>query len=367
MLWLPGDGTVLFDEPRQLLAEANVVPPLAALARTLGWDSVPLSVREARRRAQASGLTARLEEALSAVEENAGRSQPTPGTQVSTRAASGAAQPTSVEENTKCSSRNQPALTLTKLGVRYGHVLAVNDISLQLEHGQVAALMGRNGSGKSSLLWAIQGATPSTGELDCDGADPRQVDEARARQLVSLVPQTPGDLLYLPTVGAECAQADKESGVPAGTTRALMERIGLELPTDRDPRDLSEGQRLALVLAIQLAATPKVVLLDEPTRGLDYAMKDHLCHILRDIVADGTSALVSTHDVEFAAQASSRVIVLADGDIVADGPTAEVLTSSAANSPQVAKVFWPARVLTVADVAHALGQHGATALSLAEV
>ncbi|HET7761443.1 MAG TPA: AAA family ATPase, partial [Phycicoccus sp.] len=167
-------------------------------------------------------------------------------------------------------------------------------------------------------------------------------------------PQTAADLLYLDTVGAECAQADAESGVPRGTCAGLVERLAPGLPADRHPRDLSEGQRLALVLAVQLTADPPVLLLDEPTRGLDPTAKAVLARRLRDLAADGHAVVVSTHDVEFVAECSHRVVVLAAGEVVADGPTAEVVVSSPAFAPQVAKVTAPGPWLTVADVRAAL-------------
>ena len=88
-----------------------------------------------------------------------------------------------------------------------------------------------------------------------------------ARRLVGLVPQTPGDLLYLASVDAECAQADVDAGRPTGTCRELLDRFVDDIDGATHPRDLSEGQRLSLALAVQLPASPQVVLLDEPTRG----------------------------------------------------------------------------------------------------
>ena len=102
------------------------------------------------------------------------------------------------------------------------------------------------------------------------------------------------------------------------------------------PRDLSAGQRLAVVLAIQLAAEPRVVLLDEPTRGLDYAAKRHLAAILRDLAGAGHAVLLSTHDVEFVATVADRVIVMANGELVADGAADAILVASPAFAPQVA-------------------------------
>ena len=240
------------------------------------------------------------------------------------------------------------ALSARDVTVRYGDVIAVREVDLDLHAGEVLALMGRNGAGKSSLLWSLQGSgRRDGGTVAVDGADPNDLSAADARRRVGLVPQTASDLLYLSTVDAECAQADTESERPAGTCRSLLDRLVPGLPGDQHPRDLSEGQRLALVLAIQLVASPSVVLLDEPTRGLDYRAKDELARIIADLVADGRAVVVSTHDVEFVATVADRVVVLADGDVVADGPTREVVVASPTFAPQVAKVVAPVPLLTV--------------------
>jgi energy-coupling factor transport system ATP-binding protein len=216
--------------------------------------------------------------------------------------------------------------------------------------------MGRNGSGKSSLLWALQGSgRRQAGDVEVDGRDPKDLSAASARALVGLVPQTPADLLYLDSVGAELAQADRESGADDGSAaRELLDLIAPGVPDDIHPRDLSEGQRLALVLAIQLRARPRVVLLDEPTRGLDYRAKQALRDVLADLAGRGHAVVVATHDVEFVASAADRVVVMGDGDVVADGPTVEVVVASPAFAPQVAKILAPLGFLTVSDVETAL-------------
>ena len=120
-------------------------------------------------------------------------------------------------------------------------------------------------------------------------------------------------------------------------------------------RDSSEGQRLALALAIQLAGQPAVVLLDEPTRGLDYAAKDRLARALSDLAAAGTAVLLTSHDVEFVAGCAGRAVVLAEGEVVADDVAGDVLCGSPTLAPQVAKVLAPVRLLTVEAVRRALG------------
>ena len=111
------------------------------------------------------------------------------------------------------------------------------------------------------------------------------------------------------------------------------------VPDAAHPRDLSEGQRLALALAIVLTSDPPVLLLDEPTRGLDYPGKRALAGMLRRLAGEGKAVLVSTHDVEWVAQVADRVLVLAEGDVVSSGPVREVIAQSPAYAPQVTKVL----------------------------
>jgi energy-coupling factor transport system ATP-binding protein len=105
-----------------------------------------------------------------------------------------------------------------------------------------------------------------------------------------------------------------------------------------------------LALAIVLTTKPKILILDEPTRGLDYQAKETLVNILRNLAMDGTTIIMATHDVELVAEFASRVLVLAEGELISDGPTIEVLTASPAFAPQMAKVFANQNWLTVNDV-----------------
>ncbi|MBW4718267.1 ABC transporter ATP-binding protein [Saccharothrix obliqua] len=318
VVWLPGDAPPVAGDPGAVLASAPVAPPVVRLGRLAAWQPVPVSVRDARRRA------APLRDLLG-----------TP---------------------TRTATRPGPELLRARgLRVRYGAVDAVRGVDLTAGAGERVAVMGRNGSGKSSLLWALQGTGKrSAGHVTVAGADPADLKPAPRRAAVGLVPQQPADLLYLHTVGDECAQADRESAATAGTCRALLDTLAPGIPDDRHPRDLSEGQRLALVLAVALTPRPRVVLLDEPTRGLDYPAKTRLAAALRDLADDGHAVLLATHDVEFAAEYATRVVVLAEGEVVADGPTADVVTSSPTFAPQVAKILAPQPWLTVADVETAL-------------
>jgi energy-coupling factor transport system ATP-binding protein len=215
--------------------------------------------------------------------------------------------------------------------------------------------MGRNGAGKSTLLTSMVGMTrPTNGTVTIDGATPHALKPRDLVRHVGLVPQEPGDLLYAETVRDECAQADHDADVDAGAAAALLARLAPGIDPERHPRDLSEGQRLSLVLAVVLAGRPPVVLLDEPTRGLDYTGKAALVVTLRALADDGHAVLLATHDVELVAALADRTVVLAGGEVVSDGPTREVVMSSPAFAPQVAKILAPLALLTVDEVARAL-------------
>jgi energy-coupling factor transport system ATP-binding protein len=214
--------------------------------------------------------------------------------------------------------------------------------------------MGRNGSGKSSLIWALQGTgRRRSGSLSIAGDDPAALSAAERRTRVGLVPQTAADLLYLETVADECAAADAGADAESGTCRALLDRLAPGIDDAIHPRDLSEGQRLALALSIVLTARPPVVLLDEPTRGLDYAGKAELARIVADLADAGHAVLLATHDVEFAAHVADEVLVMAEGEVVSSGPPRRVLAESPSFAPQVTKVLG-APWLVVEEVAAAL-------------
>jgi energy-coupling factor transporter ATP-binding protein EcfA2 len=328
IILVPGDGAPLVvGPPEVVMHSSSVAPPLVELGRLMGWDPLPLSVRDARR------LSAPLREQLAQTAPPA-RPAPLAPTRDSVESAS-----------------------VQKLTVTYGRVVALDGVDLTIRPGEVLALMGRNGSGKSTLLQTLSGMRrPTRGVVAVGGRDPQSFRAADLVRHVGLVPQDPGLLLYGESVQAECHAADKVSNLAPGTTRRVLERVLPGMPTDRHPRDLSEGQRLALALAIVVAPVPQLLLLDEPTRGLDYPSKDRLIHVLRELAEDGHAIVLATHDVELAAQVADRAVVLADGQVITDGPARQVVCHSPIFAPQVAKVLAPEEWLTVDEVRDALAE-----------
>ncbi|MXM62719.1 ATP-binding cassette domain-containing protein [Streptomyces sp. HUCO-GS316] len=344
----PGAAPVL-GTPAEIMAVSPVYPPVVDLGRLAGWSPLPLTVRDARRRAPA--LRERLTEQRADTSSAAPRAVPAPVPRPS---------PSRWRLGRKAPSGDRtapppPTAEARSLAVRRDRVQALRHVDLTVAPGETIALMGRNGAGKSTLLAALVGlVAPSAGSVRVGGAVPHRTAPPDLVRRVGLVPQEPRDLLYADTVAAECAAADRDAGAAPGTCRDLVSGLLPGIPDDTHPRDLSEGQRLTLALAVVLTARPPLLLLDEPTRGLDYAAKARLVAVLRGLAAEGHAIVLATHDVELAAELADRVVLLADGEVIADGPTADVVVASPSFAPQITKILAPQKWLTVAQVKEAL-------------
>jgi energy-coupling factor transporter ATP-binding protein EcfA2 len=181
------------------------------------------------------------------------------------------------------------------LELKYGNITAIHPISLRFSTHSITSLSGDNGSGKSSLLWCV-------------------LREAwRQKRTVAMVPQNASDLLILNTVSAELTAGNSNN--PEGDLRAsnILERLIGRLDPTSHPRDLSVGQQLALALALQISRKNELLLLDEPTRGLDADAKSKLAELLIELRSDGHAILLATHDHVFARQISDEDIHLIDG------------------------------------------------------
>jgi energy-coupling factor transport system ATP-binding protein len=214
----------------------------------------------------------------------------------------------------------------------------IRGLTLAIEPGERVALMGRNGAGKSTLLRAAAGLlAPVRGRIEAPGG-------------CVLLPQSPADLFMR-------ERADEELPGEAGA-RALA-AVGLGWAQGRDPRDLSGGERERLALAIVMAgrangSTPGVVCLDEPTRGMDSARKAQLAGWIGELAGAGSAIVVATHDVEFAARFAARVILLGDGELIADGPTDEILSGGWYFATEVARILGGDGAITPEAAASAL-------------
>ncbi len=291
------DGRVACDaSPAQFLGWATgAVPALATPAARLfslaGLEPLPATVKDARAALDRRGLRP-------ARSENPTTEPRRPGFLRRRR-----------------DGRAVPALRLREVWheIEDGPVV-LRGITLDLAPGERVALMGRNGAGKSTLLRVAKGlAEPTRGRVDRTGH-------------VALLLQNPGDYLIH-------EHAVEDAGA-AGVAAA-----GLSGREEANPRDLSGGERQRLALEVVLAGgQAAVVLLDEPTRGMDGAHRDELVARIAALAKDGAAVMVATHDSEFVAAFADRVVLLGPGTVIADGPPADVLGGGRYFSTQVARV-----------------------------
>jgi energy-coupling factor transport system ATP-binding protein len=290
-----------------LRADPELATPGARLFSLARLSPPPVSVKEARRTL-----------ALAGIEPAADRREPEPAAPRRRRSRRG----------------NSGALDVRDLWVELEDGgrprQALRGLELAIEPGERVALMGRNGAGKSTLLRAVAGlAEPVRGSLSAPGGS-------------VLLPQSPADLLVRERV------ADELPGEPG---RRALETVDLAWAAESDPRDLSGGERERLALAIVMAGRadgrlPGLICLDEPTRGMDVARKRELCGWLGELADRGAAALVATHDVEFAARLASRVILLGDGELIADGPADEILSGGWYFATEVARILGAGGAIT---------------------
>jgi energy-coupling factor transport system ATP-binding protein len=301
---MTGSGGVVTGDPRSVLAAIDSGPPVTSLAAAEGWEPLPLTVREAR------AIAPRLGPPRDPVHQD----------------------------------RGTGLVDASALICAYGDKRVLGPVDFGVGRGEIVALMGRNGAGKTTLLRCLAGLhAPDSGTVNCGGNEPR------AGHNVALVPQVPEDVLFKDTVVAEVAETLKATD--HGSSE-MLERLGLNDLSHRHPRDLSAGERLLVATAAIAATGAPLLLFDEPTRGLDPEAKRRLSHVMEATAATG-GAVFATHDVELAAAIATRVVMLAGGDVIADGPPATVLGDSTVFAPQMSRVFGPGW-MTVQQVHRAL-------------
>jgi len=329
VLYLPAPAaTPLLADPRTAMKALPLVPPLIELGRQLHWEPLPLTIKEGRRFARELG-------------EKIGK------------AADQQSEKTQDREMRRQKDGGGPVLIVRDVHFAYNGHAALAGVSLEAAAGEFIALMGRNGSGKSTLLKLLVGLLrPDRGQIMVGGQDTRRAAPEEIIRTVGYVPQHPGTLLFQETLREELAFTRKSHRRPADEhgDRALLERLGLAALAGRNPRDLSGGEQQRAALAAILVAEPRIILLDEPTRGLDYEQKQRLAGLLQELKREGRTIVMATHDVELAAACADRVVLMAEGQIVVDGPARQVMSDSQVFASQINKLFRDPRFLVVDDV-----------------
>ena len=308
-LRLDGGRIVADGDPAEVVVGYDGAPPVTHLGRLLGWSPLPLTVRDAQVRARADGW------------------EPAPAPTFPPPPPPG-----------------DVLRTAHGLEVRHGGRTVLRADHVAVHAGEIVALLGRNGAGKTTLLRALGGLQdPDRGTVDGPGS-------------VSYVPQDPNVLLFAPTVRAELEETLRLRGLPdEGRIEHWLAALRIEALADRHPRSLSSGERQRVAVAAIAVGGADVLLLDEPTRGIDAPSRRALEAAVREHAAAGGAVVLATHDIELAARCATRVVVLGAGEVVADGPAREVLSGSLF-APQVLRVLPP--FLTVDEVAAARTAEG---------
>lgn len=316
LTWLEG-GRIVADGPvREVFTRIDAGPPIVRLGRALGWRPLPLTVKEGK--------------------PFAARIPVPPPPDVAPESPSGV-----------------PLLEVNGLRFAYNGQQTLKAVDLSIGPGEAVALVGRNGAGKSTLLKCVVGLLqPQAGDIRVGGRSVRGRSVADICREVGYLPQNPDDLLFAETVLDEFRVTLRNHRLPENTTELdqLLHRLDLEGLGENYPRDLSVGQRQRVALGAITVTRPRLLLLDEPTRGLDAATKASLVAIWRSWLAEGAAILLVTHDVELAAMIAGRTIMLSDGEVIAAGVTREVLAGSPHFAPQIARLFPGSGWLTPADV-----------------
>ena len=229
-------------------------------------------------------------------------------------------------------------------------VEALKGVSLTIKDGEFVSVMGQNGAGKTTLIKHFNGLLkPSQGTVRIDGVDTRKTSIATLARNIGFVFQNPDHQLFSETVEEEIAFALKNFGFE---TEVIEKRIdwalnllGLTQYRKTSPFLLSGGERKRVALASVLAWDPKALILDEPTIGQDYQQKEKLRQFIVQMQTQGKTIVIVTHDVEFVAECNSRVLLMKEGKIIADGESREILTNqdvlaqSSIVLPQIAQIF----------------------------
>ncbi|MFC2045582.1 ABC transporter ATP-binding protein [Chloroflexota bacterium] len=241
-----------------------------------------------------------------------------------------------------------------------GHT-AVKSINLEVGEGEFVAIMGRNASGKTTLVKHFNRLlVPTKGSIKINGIDTKEATIAELARKVGYVFQNPNDHLFADTVYDEVAFTLKNLGYDSKEISQrideVLERLHLNEHRGRYPRSLSGGEKQRVALASVLAPKPRIIILDEPTRGMEYRLKSELMKFLEECCCQGNTVILVTHDVEIVAEYAARVILMSEGRVIVDGEKHDVLSQALLFSPQINRLIQshekygiPANVLTVGE------------------
>jgi len=213
-----------------------------------------------------------------------------------------------------------------------GGIQVLNEVNLEIKDGEFVAIMGENGAGKTTLVKMFNGLLkPNKGKIRVDGVDASEKSVAQLSRDVGLIFQNPDHQLFAETVSEELSFSLRNFGFTEDVVKrrveTLMNTLDLERYSSSSPFVLSGGERKRVALAAILAWDPKHVIMDEPTIGQDYLQKDRLRNFIIQLISQGKTVVIVTHDVEFVAECKPRIVLLSHGRIIGDGNAPAILTN----------------------------------------
>lgn len=317
LTWLD-QGRIHFDgSVREGLEKIDLGLPLVQLARAMGWRPLPLTVKEAKQ-----------------FVPSAAGAEMKPSRSVTSKASKGV------------------SLEVKNVQFAYNGHSTLKNVDLTVGNGEAVALVGRNGAGKSTLLKCIVGLLRArSGDIRVAGKSIFGRSVADICREVAYLPQNPDDLLFAESVADEMnvTLANHRLEQSPAEIKEFLSVLGLETVAEAYPRDLSVGQRQRVALGAVTVTRPSLMLLDEPTRGLDPSLKEELVVLWKKWLSEGAGILLVTHDVELAAKIADRTVMMSQGEVIAVGPTREVLGNSPNFSPQISRLLPGRGLLTPAD------------------
>jgi energy-coupling factor transport system ATP-binding protein len=315
VLLSPHGKLVAAGKPEEIILQSSLKPPLVELAERKGWHPIPLNVSQASKFIQpGADITAKKREPV----------------------------------------QNMPEIMQVRnLFVNFGRQLVLKNVNFNVYAQERLVLMGPNGAGKSTLLSALVGLVkPEQGQILFKGREVGFQRTAETSQFIGFLPQDPNALLFAETVEAELEITLKNHQLPiqADQIHKLLNQLNIASKASLYPRDLSTGEKQRVALGAVVVTKPEMIILDEPTRGLDQKTKAALLALLLEWNRDGKTILLVTHDVEFAAGLATRVLILEDGQLVNQGNPAIVMRSNPRYTPQIAQLYPETNWLTLQDL-----------------
>lgn len=240
-------------------------------------------------------------------------------------------------EKEKTREKNQTAAMFNNVSVSYRSVkgepkTVFKDLNLKISKGDKLALIGSNGAGKSTLMKMLIGLLkPISGDVELFGHSIKKVKAESLSRQISMVYQNPEDMFIKDSIAADVAYAMKVRDIQDADikTDRLLKRFRLAELKDRDGRLLSGGQMRRVSLAIGTALDPEILLLDEPTANLDIATRKEIMTMLDDLKNTTETVVIATHDMQLVCEWADRIVVLCQGEVIADGTRDEIFENDA--------------------------------------